>query len=167
MLSIRRTLSAKVHMHKMDMDSMVQRMVAPLLMCSPIPLLYSPVYQADIDGTMPGTCTSKQHGVANGCLLIHVPSPTSPSLSPLPPQYSPLHQADIDGNGTIDFKEFLAATVHMHKVDSDANLRSAFDFFDSDGSGFIDIEELADALGADLTALKEILAEVDTNKVRH
>ena len=37
---------------------------------------------------------------------------------------------------------------------------------DSNGSGFIDFEEPAGALGADLTALKEILAEVDTRKAR-
>ncbi|CAI7793361.1 unnamed protein product [Closterium sp. NIES-54] len=75
-----------------------------------------------------------------------------------------LHQqADIDGNGEIDYSEFVAATMHLQRVDNEKNLQAAFDFFDSDRSGFIDIEELADALGADLTSLKEILAEVDTN----
>eukprot|EP00475_Leptophrys_vorax_P028144 TRINITY_DN40556_c0_g1_i2.p2 TRINITY_DN40556_c0_g1~~TRINITY_DN40556_c0_g1_i2.p2 ORF type:complete len:120 (-),score=28.03 TRINITY_DN40556_c0_g1_i2:460-819(-) len=69
----------------------------------------------------------------------------------------------MDGNGEIDYSEFVAATMQSRGLDNDKNLRAAFDFFDSDRSGYIDIEELADALGADLTSLKEILAEVDTN----
>jgi len=65
----------------------------------------------------------------------------------------------------IDYQEWVAATMHLHRVNNEKNLRIAFNHFDSDNSGFIDIEELADALGADLQVLKEILAEVDTNNV--
>jgi len=67
--------------------------------------------------------------------------------------------------GLIDYQEWVAATMHLHRVNNEKNLRIAFNHFDSDNSGFIDIEELADALGADLQVLKEILAEVDTNNV--
>lgn len=74
-----------------------------------------------------------------------------------------LEATDIDGNGLIDYPEFVAATMHIQRVDNEQNLRAAFEYFDSDHSGFIDVEELAAALGADLIALKEVLAEVDTN----
>jgi len=48
-----------------------------------------------------------------------------------------LFQADIDNSGTIDYGEFIAATLHMNKLEREENLVSAFSFFDKDGSGFI------------------------------
>ncbi|KAG9449841.1 hypothetical protein H6P81_009806 [Aristolochia fimbriata] len=44
--------------------------------------------------------------------------------------------ADIDNSGTIDYVEFLAATVHLNKMKREENLVSAFSFFDKDGSGY-------------------------------
>lgn len=49
--------------------------------------------------------------------------------------YVNLFQADVDGNGTIDYMEFITATVHMNKMDKEDLLFSAFRYFDKDGSG--------------------------------
>ncbi len=38
--------------------------------------------------------------------------------------------ADIDGNGTIDYTEFINATLDKNKVMTHERLRMAFDFFD-------------------------------------
>ncbi|KAL0326312.1 UNVERIFIED_CONTAM: Calcium-dependent protein kinase SK5 [Sesamum radiatum] len=56
-----------------------------------------------------------------------------------------LFQADIDNNGTIDYGEFLAATLHLNKMEREENLHAAFSFFDKDGSGYITIDELQQA----------------------
>jgi calcium-dependent protein kinase len=53
--------------------------------------------------------------------------------------------ADIDQNGTIDYGEFLAATLHMNKINREENLFAAFKFLDKDNSGYITIDELQQA----------------------
>jgi hypothetical protein len=37
---------------------------------------------------------------------------------------------DFDGDGTIDFKEFLTATINAKKVTEEDVLKQAFDLFD-------------------------------------
>lgn len=37
---------------------------------------------------------------------------------------------DLDGNGTIDYNEFLAATLNRNKILSKQNLEAAFKTFD-------------------------------------
>jgi calcium-dependent protein kinase len=79
-----------------------------------------------------------------------------------------LLQADTDKNGTIEYGEFLAATLHMNKLDREENLVSAFSFFDKDGSGFITIDELAQAcrqFGLDDVHLEDMIRDVDQNNV--
>ena len=44
-------------------------------------------------------------------------------------------QADADGNGTIDYGEFIAATMHINRLDREEHLFSAFQHFDKDNSG--------------------------------
>ena len=44
-------------------------------------------------------------------------------------------QADVDGNGTIDYIEFISATMHRHRLERDEHLYKAFQYFDKDGSG--------------------------------
>lgn len=44
-------------------------------------------------------------------------------------------QADVDGNGTIDYIEFITATMHKHKLEREENLYRAFLYFDKDSSG--------------------------------
>ena len=50
--------------------------------------------------------------------------------------------ADADGNGTVDFV-FAALMAHkMHEEKSDQTIKKAFEVFDADKSGFIDLNEL-------------------------
>ena len=54
-----------------------------------------------------------------------------------------IHQdADIDGDGTIDYEEFLAATINQSKLEREEHLKSAFMHFDLNGDGQITHEEL-------------------------
>ena len=54
-------------------------------------------------------------------------------------------QADIDNSGSIDYGEFLAATLHRNKVEREDDLFAAFSYFDKDGSGYITHDELQKA----------------------
>lgn len=77
-------------------------------------------------------------------------------------------QADIDNSGTIDYGEFLAATVHLNKLEREENLVSAFSFFDKDGSGYITIDELQQAckeFGLSELNLDEMISEIDQDNV--
>lgn len=77
-------------------------------------------------------------------------------------------QADIDNSGTIDYGEFLAATVHLNKLEREENLLSAFSFFDKDDSGFITIDELQQAckeFGLNDLHLDEMIKEIDQDNV--
>jgi len=53
---------------------------------------------------------------------------------------------NLDGSHELSYEEFLAATVQMHKLESQQNLHQAFDDFDTDHSGGISPEELASKL---------------------
>lgn len=77
-------------------------------------------------------------------------------------------QADVDENGTIDYGEFVAATLHLNKLEREENLASAFAYFDKDGSGYITIDELQQAckeLGLSDHHLEEMIMEVDQDHV--
>ena len=77
-------------------------------------------------------------------------------------------QADIDNNGTIDYGEFLAATLHMNKMEREENLLAAFSFFDKDGSGYITTDELQQAckdFGLADDQIDEIIKEIDIDNV--
>ena len=54
--------------------------------------------------------------------------------------------ADVDGDGSIDYNEFVAATMHVSKLEQEELLQRAFRQLDADGSGSISIDELAAAL---------------------
>ena len=76
--------------------------------------------------------------------------------------------ADIDNSGTIDYGEFLAATVHLNKLEREEILVSAFSFFDKDGSGYITIDELQEAcneFGLGDVHLDEMIKEIDQDNV--
>jgi len=57
-----------------------------------------------------------------------------------------LKGADTDGSGSIDYTEFLAATIDAQIYLRDDYLRTAFDMFDKDGSGKINKDELINIL---------------------
>lgn len=77
-------------------------------------------------------------------------------------------QADIDNSGSIDYGEFLAATLHLNKVEREDNLFAAFSYFDKDGSGYITHDELQKAceeFGIEDAHLEDIIHDVDQDNV--
>uniref|UniRef100_A0A0E0M3C2 Calcium-dependent protein kinase n=1 Tax=Oryza punctata TaxID=4537 RepID=A0A0E0M3C2_ORYPU len=79
-----------------------------------------------------------------------------------------LEAGDIDGNGTLDCEEFVTVLLHIKKMSNEEYLPKAFKFFDKDGNGFIEMEELMDALGDELgpteQVVKDIIRDIDTDK---
>jgi calcium-dependent protein kinase len=83
--------------------------------------------------------------------------------------YPWLCQADVDGNGSLDYGEFVALSVHLRKIGNDEHLHKAFAYFDRNQSGYIEIDELRESLADDLGANHEevinaIIRDVDTDK---
>ncbi|XP_039053724.1 calcium-dependent protein kinase 33-like [Hibiscus syriacus] len=78
-----------------------------------------------------------------------------------------MEAADVDGNGTIDYIEFISATMHRHRLERDEHLYKAFQHFDKDNSGFITMDELEAAMKeygmGDEANSKQIISEVDTD----
>lgn len=75
-----------------------------------------------------------------------------------------MQAADVDSSGTIDYGEFIAATLHLNKVEREDHLFAAFSYFDKDGSGYITQNELQQAceeFGIEDDHLEEMIQEVD------
>ncbi|KAK7860811.1 calcium-dependent protein kinase 1 [Quercus suber] len=73
-------------------------------------------------------------------------------------------KADIDNSGTIDYGEFIAATLHLNKIEREDHLFAAFSYFDKDGSGFITADEIQKAceeFGIEDVRLEDLIQEVD------
>nr|XP_016487379.1 PREDICTED: calcium-dependent protein kinase 5-like [Nicotiana tabacum] len=73
-------------------------------------------------------------------------------------------QADVDNSGTIDYGEFIAATIHLNKLDREEHLMAAFQYFDKDASGYITVDELQQACADhNITDVffEDIIREVD------
>ncbi|XP_055807748.1 calcium-dependent protein kinase 13-like [Solanum dulcamara] len=76
---------------------------------------------------------------------------------------------DTNGKGTLDYGEFIAISLHLQRMANDEHLHRAFSSFDKDGNGYIEPDELRDALmedGSDdcTTVANDIFQEVDTDK---
>ena len=78
--------------------------------------------------------------------------------------------ADTDNSGTINYTEFLAATMDAQVFMREENLRQAFLMFDRDNSGKIDASEVRQLLGGeefkDQIAMEQVdkmITEVDVN----
>lgn len=82
-------------------------------------------------------------------------------------------QADVTGDGTLNYAEFVAVSVHIRKMANDEHLHRAFSFFDKNKTGFIEVDELRDALNDDCDVvannteevINAIMHDVDTDKV--
>jgi calcium-dependent protein kinase len=80
-------------------------------------------------------------------------------------------QVDTYGKGTLDCGEFVAVSLHLQRMANDEHLHKAFSYFDKDSNGYIEPDELRDALmedGADdcTDVANDIFHEVDTDKVK-
>ncbi|KAL3585775.1 hypothetical protein D5086_012642 [Populus alba] len=81
-----------------------------------------------------------------------------------------IEAVDANGKGKLDYGEFVAVSLPLQRMDNDEHLRKAFSYFDKDGNGYIEPDELRDALmedGADdcTDVANDIFQEVDTDKV--
>ncbi|KAI9121674.1 hypothetical protein K1719_008707 [Acacia pycnantha] len=79
-----------------------------------------------------------------------------------------MEAGDVDKDGHLDYGEFVAISVHFKKMGNDEHLRKAFQFFDKNNSGYIEIEELREALADEVDTNNEvinaIMHDVDTDK---
>ncbi|KFK31209.1 hypothetical protein AALP_AA6G082200 [Arabis alpina] len=78
--------------------------------------------------------------------------------------------ADTDGNGMLSCEEFVTMSIHLKRMGSDEHLHEAFKFFDKNGNGFIELNELKEALFDDKLGhgndqwIKDIFFDADLNK---
>ncbi|XP_038726178.1 calcium-dependent protein kinase 8-like [Tripterygium wilfordii] len=80
-----------------------------------------------------------------------------------------MEAADVDGDGALNYGEFVAVSVHLKKMGNDEHLHKAFSFFDQNESGYIEIDELRNALNDETDTCSEevinaIMQDVDTDK---
>ncbi|KAI4338850.1 hypothetical protein MLD38_023858 [Melastoma candidum] len=81
-----------------------------------------------------------------------------------------MEAADVDGSGTIDREEFLTMSVHLKRIGSDEHLTQAFEFFDKNQSGYIEFDELKDAMEEENLGpnnekvIKDIIFDADIDK---
>ncbi|XP_042388514.1 calcium-dependent protein kinase 20-like isoform X2 [Zingiber officinale] len=78
-------------------------------------------------------------------------------------------RADADGNGFLDYGEFVTLSIHLRRIGNDEHLQRAFQYFDKNKSGYIEIEELKHSLSDDLgpdheEVIHAIIHDVDTDK---
>ena len=81
-----------------------------------------------------------------------------------------LKEADTDKSGSVDYTEFIAATLDSQIYMKEEYLKAAFNMFDKDGSGKIDNDEVLELLRGDelkILASKDSVAkalkEIDGN----
>ncbi|KAH7431742.1 hypothetical protein KP509_08G063700 [Ceratopteris richardii] len=77
-----------------------------------------------------------------------------------------MEAADVDKNGTIDYGEFITATLNLNKIEREENLLAAFAYFDKDGSGSISKQELQQACvdhNVGDAEIEQIISEIDQN----
>ncbi|KAK4759429.1 hypothetical protein SAY87_022560 [Trapa incisa] len=79
-----------------------------------------------------------------------------------------MEAGDIDKDGYLDYGEFVAISIHLRKMGNDEHLKKAFEFFDKNQSGYIEIQELRDALADEVDTSEEVISaimhDVDTDK---
>ncbi|KAJ9565392.1 hypothetical protein OSB04_001358 [Centaurea solstitialis] len=80
-----------------------------------------------------------------------------------------MEAGDVDRDGFLNYGEFVAISVHLRKMGNDDHLKDAFAFFDKNKSGYIEVEELREALADEDEANNEevisaIIHDVDTDK---
>lgn len=59
---------------------------------------------------------------------------------------SVIEMVDVDKSGQIDYEEFIASTVNLHKLEREHILLDAFKHFDTDSSGSLSTDEIREGL---------------------
>ncbi|KAL8091661.1 calcium-dependent protein kinase 10-like [Apium graveolens] len=77
--------------------------------------------------------------------------------------------ADVNGKGVLNYGEFVAVTIHLQRMENDEHIHRAFMYFDKNSNGYIELDELREALADESgetndNVINEIMREVDTNK---
>ena len=62
---------------------------------------------------------------------------------------------DLDGSGFIEYEEFLRAGLSKEKLITKENLEIAFNLYNINGNGKINIDELKMVLGKENDGMKE------------
>ncbi|CAI8613994.1 unnamed protein product [Vicia faba] len=81
-----------------------------------------------------------------------------------------MEAGDVDRDGYLDYGEYVAISVHLRKMGNDEHLHKAFEFFDQNQTGYIEIEELRNALSDEIEetnseeVISAIMHDVDTDK---
>ncbi|XP_028764384.1 calcium-dependent protein kinase 13-like [Neltuma alba] len=80
-----------------------------------------------------------------------------------------IEAVDTNLKGRLDYGEFVAVSLHLKRMANDEHLHKAFSYFDKDGNGYIEPDELRNALMEDgendcTDVANDIFQEVDTDK---
>ncbi|CAI9273223.1 unnamed protein product [Lactuca saligna] len=78
-----------------------------------------------------------------------------------------LSRADVDNSGTTDYREFVAATLHINKIEKENHLFAVFSYYNKDGNGYISADELQHAceeFGIDAHP-EELIQDVDQDNI--
>mmetsp|Transcript_21067 Transcript_21067/g.21848 ORF Transcript_21067/g.21848 Transcript_21067/m.21848 type:complete len:217 (+) Transcript_21067:2-652(+) len=76
---------------------------------------------------------------------------------------------DQDKSNSIEYEEFIRCTINLEEVLTEKNLKMAFNSYDKDGSGFLDIDEIKTALGildsdnVNMQLIQNIIKSIDDN----
>ncbi|XP_047308301.1 calcium-dependent protein kinase 32-like [Impatiens glandulifera] len=73
-----------------------------------------------------------------------------------------MEAGDSDKDGHLDYREFVVVLTHIRMMDNNEHLLKAFQFFDRNKSGFIEIDELRDTL---IHIVETVDIEIITNAV--
>ena len=78
---------------------------------------------------------------------------------------------DSSGKGKLDYGQFVTISLHLQRMANDEHLKTAFSYFDKDGNGYIDPQELQETMVEDgatgsVDVANDILQKVDTYKVQ-
>jgi calcium-dependent protein kinase len=78
-----------------------------------------------------------------------------------------MKEVDIDKSGTIDYNEFVLASISQQKLLNKEKLEATFKMFDKDGNGTISADEIKSILcqggSSDMEAIEQIIKENDIN----
>ena len=70
---------------------------------------------------------------------------------------------DLDNSGEISYNEFLTSVIDSQKILTEDRLKKAFDMFDKDGSGALDLDEIKVYFGGNDKLWKKVIKEIDLN----